>query len=114
MAGVIETANQKNSQELRQFLRKLKANQAALVADLDRLSQQVLAFAQLTDITEQTEYAGQGALLMKELEGAAERASSINSEEVLLDQPKSEAPRIALLQKELQPYLDLWVCPKFF
>jgi hypothetical protein len=111
MTGVIESATQKASLELRQFLRKLKVNQAALVADLDHLSHQVSAFAQLTDINEQTEYAGQGAHLMAQLTGAAERAARINVEEHLLDQPKSESPRIAQLQKELQPYLDLWVCP---
>jgi hypothetical protein len=61
----------------------------------------------------ETEYAGQGALLMKELEGAVERASNRNAEEVLLKQPKSEAPRIAQLQ-ELQLNLGLWVCPDCF
>jgi hypothetical protein len=62
-------------------------------------------------LEEWTEYAGQGVLLMKELEGAAERALNRNAEEVLLDQPKSEAPRIPHLQQELQPYLNLRVCP---
>jgi hypothetical protein len=70
---------------------------------------QVVSFAQLSDIAEQTEYAGQGAQLMASLERAGERAAGINVEEALFDLPKSEWPRIAQLQKELQPYLDLWV-----
>ena len=57
----------------------------------------------------QVEYAGQGAALMASLEGMGSRAARINMEEHLFDLPKSEWPRVAQLQKELQPYLDLWV-----
>lgn len=60
----------------------------------------------------QVEYAGQGQALWTQLEAAVDQAAYINSEEHLFDQPKSEWPRIAQLQKELQPYLDLWVCSR--
>lgn len=57
----------------------------------------------------QVEYAAQGQALWTHLEAAMDEAAYINSEEHLFDLPKSEWPRIAQLQKELQPYLDLWV-----
>lgn len=59
------------------------------------------------------EYAGQGQALWTQLEAAMDQAAYINSEEHLFDLPKSEWPTIAQLQKELQPYLDLWVCSDF-
>jgi hypothetical protein len=110
MAASIEAATGKATKEHTQLQRKLKADSAALTADLDGFSRQVAAFAQLSDMAEQTEHAGQGAALMAALEGAAERAAAINGEEALFNVPKSEWPRVAQLQKELQPYLDLWVC----
>lgn len=111
MAAALEGAAQKNSQEHRACQRGLKASIARLAADVEAYSQQVTAFAQLTDVSEQTEYAGQGAQLMAALEAADDRAAAVNAEEALFDMPRSEWPRAAQLQKELQPYLDLWVRP---
>lgn len=56
----------------------------------------------------QVEYAALGSQLMKQLEEATETAAYINNEENLFELPRSEWPRISQLQKELQPYLDLW------
>lgn len=111
MAATIETATRKATQEYTQFQRLLKTNSIQLQADIDDFSKQVTAFAQLNDINEQTEYAGLGAQLMAGLETAHDRAAAINGEETLFELPKSEWPRIGQLQKELQPYLDLWVRP---
>ena len=42
-------------------------------------------------------------------QAAGVRAARVNVEEGLFGLPTSEWPRVCQLQKELQPYLDLWV-----
>jgi hypothetical protein len=109
MVEVLEHATQKASLEYTQLQRKLKVDTQRLQADIEKCSKQVSIFAALNDVNEQVEYAAQGQALWKQLEAAMEQAAYINSEEHLFDLHKSEWPRIAQLQKELQPYLDLWV-----
>lgn len=109
MTGVLEQASRKAGQEHQVFQRQLKADTAQLQDDITSASRQVSAFATLSDINEQTEYAQRGQTLMAFLAEGDERIARINSEESLLELPRSEYPRVAQLQKELQPYLDLWV-----
>ena len=68
MAESIEAATRKANREHTQLQRQLKTSSAALQADLDDFSRQVAQFATLSDMKEQTEYAGQGAQLMANLE----------------------------------------------
>lgn len=108
MEEVIENAKQKQTHEYTQFQRKLKAETAKLQEHIDHTSRQLSEFASLNDVNEQVEYAALGQQLMQQLEAASETAVYINSEETLFELPRSEWPRISQLQKDLQPYLDLW------
>lgn len=108
MEEIIEQAKQKQAQEYTQFQRKLKAETAKLQEHIDNTSKQLSEFASLNDVNEQVEYAALGSQLMKQLEAASDSAAYINSEETLFELSRSEWPRISQLQKDLQPYLDLW------
>lgn len=108
MEEIIETAKQKQAQECTHFQRQLKAETVKLQDHIDHTGKQLSEFASLSDVNEQVEYAALGQQLMQQLEAASETAAYINNEETLFELPQSEWPRISQLQKELQPYLDLW------
>ena len=109
MSVILERATRKVNAEHLGFQRKLKADTAQLQEDISDASSQVTAFAQLSDINEQVEFAARGQALTVFLGAIADRSAVINSEETLFELTRSEWPAIARLQKELQPYTDLWV-----
>jgi len=109
MEATLAHASRKASTEHAAIERQLQVDTAKLRDDIEDASAQVAAFSLLSDLNEQTEFAARGLALMEFLEGINTRSAVINDAETLFELPRSDWPRVASLQKDLRPYIDLWV-----
>ena len=90
------------------FMEELQLEQEAFVLELQALAEQAAEFKQFSDVDGVEARQAQVIQTQESLDAAKERGKLINSREALFGWPVTQYDQIRQVQKDLQPYVDLW------